>query len=129
MPSLSKTFGVQIRRGGKFFDVGRYSTMQQAFGRGLKLTSGTLAATFKLTGKGGIPKAPKGYRIKKEGGSILFIEKRGRRLSKLSEVLEIQASKNRAYKTPKLPTPKMPTIGGLFSSSKKKKKKGFLDFL
>ena len=69
--------------------------MQKAFGRGLKLTSGTLAATFKLTSPGKIPKAPKGFRVKKEAGAYLFIEKRGRRLSKKSEVLEIQASKSK----------------------------------
>jgi len=94
-----KGYGVQVRRGGQFFNVGTFRTQREALERGVKLTSRTLAATFKLTGKGNIPKAPKGFRTKKgKSGSTLFIEKRSLRLQPLKlssggEVREIQRAK------------------------------------
>ncbi len=91
-------FGVQIRRGGEFFNVGRFKTQRQAFERGVKLTSESLAATFRLTSPGKVPKAPKGFREKDTPLGKLFIERRGRRLSKKGETREIQAAKKRKPK-------------------------------
>lgn len=81
-----------------------------------------MAATFRVTGVGRIPKAPKGFRVKITPTGPLFIERRGLRLSKLSEVLEIQSAKAKAPKLPKLPKIK------LSLTSRKKKKKGIEDF-
>ena len=92
------SFGVQIRRQGKFFNVGNFKTQSLAFQRGQKLTSSTLAATFKLTGLTKAPKAPKGFYTKRTGNSILFIEKRGKRLSKKTETKEITAAKKKKAK-------------------------------
>ena len=100
-PSFRKqfgSFGVSIRRGGKFFNVGSFKTQKLAFARGKSLTSSTLAATFKLSGIGKLPKAPKGFYTKRGGDSILFIEKRGKRLSKKSETKEITAAKKKKAK-------------------------------
>ena len=96
-----RTYGVQIRRGGQFFNVGTFRTQREALLRGAKLTSSTLAATFKVTGVGRLPKAIKGFRTKKgKSGSTLFIEKRSLRLQPLKlssggEVREIQKIKSK----------------------------------
>lgn len=100
-PRSSGSFGVQIRRSGQFFSLGNYKTQSQAFQKGLEVTSGTLAATFKLIGPGKTPGAPTGFRRKKTDEGFLFIEKRGKRLSKKSETLEIQLAKSRKTKSRK----------------------------
>lgn len=98
-PRIStRGFGVQIRRGGEFFNVGRFKTQRLAFERGVKLTSESLAATFRLTSPGKVPKAPKGFREKDTPLGKLFIERRGKRLSKKGETREIQAAKKRKPK-------------------------------
>jgi len=102
LPKMRRNYGVQIRRQGKFFNVGNFGSMQKAFQRGQKLTSGSLAATFKLTGGAKLPKAPKGYYTKKKGDSFLYIEKSKYRLSKKSETSEIQAAKRKAPKKKKV---------------------------
>jgi len=61
----------------------------------------SLAATFRLISPGKIPGAPKGFRTKKTDLGILFIEKRGRRLSTGSETREIQAAKGKKPKKKK----------------------------
>ena len=100
-PRATGNFGVQVRRGGEFFFIGNFKTQQRAFERGLDVTTKTLAATFKLTGPGIAPGAPAGFRTKKTGLETLFIEKRGRRLSKKSETREIQLAKTRKSKKKK----------------------------
>ena len=100
-PTSSGAFGVQIRRGGQFFSIGNFKTASQAFQKGLDVTSGTLAATFRVSGPGKIPGAPKGFRTKKTDLGTLFIEKRGKRLSKKSETREIQAAKKSKRKRKK----------------------------
>ena len=89
---------MQIRRGGQFFSIGKFKTLQAAFKAGQRGVERTLAATFRLTSPGKIPKAPKGFRLKKTDFGTLFIEKRGRRLSKRSETREIKAAKARKSK-------------------------------
>jgi len=101
-PRSQRGFGVglEVRRGGKFFQLGRFK-QPTAFAKGQKIVSGTLAATFRLAGAKGISKAPKGFRIKQTSGGPLFIEKRGRRLSTGSETLEIRAAKGKKKKKKK----------------------------
>jgi len=91
-------FGVQIRRGGEFFNVGSFRTQRQAFEFGKRVTSKTLAATFRLSSPGKTPKAPKGFREKDTPLGKLFIERRSKRLSKKTETIEIQAAKRKAPK-------------------------------
>ena len=97
-PRSPKSFGVQIRRGGKFFSIGNFGTQIQAFRVGRERVGSSLAATFRLTTPGKIPGAPKGFRIKKTNLGNLFIEKRGRRLSTGSETREIRAAKGKKKK-------------------------------
>jgi hypothetical protein len=89
--------GLEVRRGGKFFGLGRFN-QAVAFSKGKKIVTGTLAATFRLPGATGITKAPKGFRIKQTSFGPLFIEKRGRRLSTGSETLEIRTAKAKKKK-------------------------------
>jgi len=94
IPKLSgRLFGVQVRRAGKFFSVGKFRTQQEAFERGRKITSRSLAATFKLTGPTKSITPPKGFRTKKTILGTLFIEKKEKRLSKKTEIGEIQLAR------------------------------------
>jgi len=86
---INNLIGVQVRRRGQFFNVGNFSSPIKAFKRGKDVTTKTLAATFKLTGKGKIPSTPKGFRRKVTKEGTLFIEKRSQRLKQKSEVGEI----------------------------------------
>jgi len=50
-PKIKKgKYSVEIRRFGKFKNIGVYSTLQEAFNVGVKKTRGTLARTFKVIG-------------------------------------------------------------------------------
>ena len=87
-----QTFGVSVRRFGKFKSVGLGTT---GLARGEQLTRDTLAATFKVTGKNlkGIT-TPKGFYKKQTGEGLLFIEKRSKRLQRgTKEVPEILRAK------------------------------------
>lgn len=100
-PKTPGSFGVQIRRGGQFFSIGNFKTQQQAFERGLEVTQGTLAATFRLTGVGKAPGAPRGFRAKETDLGTLFIERRSKRLNRKSETLEIQFEKSKKFRRKK----------------------------
>jgi len=73
--------------------VGKFRTQQEAFERGRKITSRSLAATFKLTGPTKSITPPKGFRTKKTILGTLFIEKKEKRLSKKTEIGEIQLAR------------------------------------
>jgi len=95
-PKLPKqpkgAFTVFGRRFGKFKAIGTSATERGAFAIGKKFAGSTLGVSFKVPGSK-VLKLP-GFRTKKEKGSVLFIEPRGRRLKKRgSEVLEIQQFK------------------------------------
>ena len=87
------TFGVEVRRGGKFRSVGQFGSIKEAFGAGRERVSSTLGATFKLTGTGAFPKSTPGFYTKKTKGGTLFIEKRKFRLSRTGEKKEIRLAK------------------------------------
>ncbi len=103
-PKKGGLFGVQIRRGGRFFSIGQFRTQQQAIARGRRATEQSLAATFKVTGKGGLPKSIPGFTTKTRKGETLFIEKRSRRLQRrgtskeVEEILGIKKKKRRKKK-------------------------------
>jgi len=94
------SYGVEVRRGGKFYNVGTTKTLNQAIGLGKTKVSKTLAATYRIKGAKGLPlPTQKGFyskTSKKEG--LVFVEKRKFRLSKLGEKLEIQSAKRRKKK-------------------------------
>jgi len=76
-------FGVQVRRGGVFRDVGTYKSSDLAFKRGKGIVEGTVAATFKVTGGKGLKlKTPKYFTRKETKEGTLFIEKKSRRIKK-----------------------------------------------
>ncbi len=90
------TFGVEVRRQGKFIPVASGLSFEKAFSFGRQRVSSTLAATFKLVQqRAGRFKTPsfslEGFRKGKT--PLTFIEKRGRRLSTGTEIEEIQFSK------------------------------------
>lgn len=95
-----KAFGVQVRRFGKFRSVGRFSDIKLAFNTGKAITSKTLAASFKVTGLGNLPKLPSGFRKSTRERGV-FIEKRKYRLSRKLEKQEIQEAKRKAKKKKK----------------------------
>jgi len=93
-------FGVDIRRGGKFFNIGTGS-LPKVQRIGQERVSRTLSATFRIRG-GSIPglRTPKGFYSKSTDEGTLFIEKRGRRLKRGSgEVEEILTAKARKKKS------------------------------
>lgn len=83
------------RRRKKFRPIGRAGTIGEAISIGKERVAGTLAATFKIQGvkATGVP-TPKGFRTK----NGLFIERRGKRLSRKTETIEIQQAKRRKIK-------------------------------
>lgn len=90
------TFGVSIRRFGKFRTIGKGLSLTQALGLGRERVATTLGATFRLTPtkKGtsisqNIP-TPKGFKRKK---GLIFIEAPRFRLSRRGEVQEIQIAR------------------------------------
>jgi len=89
-PKQFGSFTAQVRRGGTFFNIGRFKTPGAAFRAGREKVTGTLAATFKVQGIGKLPKAPKGFRVKQTKSGPEFIERRSFRLSKPTETKEIQ---------------------------------------
>ena len=125
------SFSVQIRRGGKFFSVGKFRTRREAILRGKKLTEQTLAATFRVTGKGGIPNIIKGFRTKKTDLGTLFIEKRGKRLQKRGTSLEVEEILGIKRRTPKKKIKKRTSSLKVLPSrlKRKRKRKTMLDFL
>ena len=85
-------FTVSVRRGGKFKTIGTGLSLPKAFEVGRERVAGTLAATFKLSGKGvSTLKLPKGFSRGKQ--PLTFIEQRGLRLSRRGETKEIQYAK------------------------------------
>ncbi len=87
-------FTVFVRRRGEFRPIGTGLTLGKAFAVGRQRVSRTLAATFKVTGpKGFRPITPVGFRAKPTKEGILFIERRGLRLSTTPETKEIQVAK------------------------------------
>lgn len=89
-PKQFGSFTAQVRRGGTFFNIGRFKTPGAAFRAGREKVSGTLAATFRVQGVGKLPKAPRGFRVKQTKSGPEFIERRSFRLSKPTEIKEIQ---------------------------------------
>lgn len=90
-------FSVFMRRFGKFKPIGRTRTQKEAFQLGMFKTGTTLGATFKIEKFGGGAVdfgTPFGYYKKPNKKGILFIEKRGYRLSTPTELKEIQMFKN-----------------------------------
>lgn len=91
-------FSVQIRRSGKFFNIGKASSLNQAINIGQSKVGRSLAATFKISGVGSA-RTPYGYYTKTSKTGLLFIEKRGLRLKRGSgEIPEIQSYKRRKRK-------------------------------
>ena len=96
-PSREKPTGqftVFVRRRGEFLPIGTGLTLGKAFAVGRQRVGRTLAATFKVTGPVGFkPITPVGFRAKPTKQGILFIERRGLRLSTTPETKEIQVAK------------------------------------
>lgn len=90
-----KGFTVFERRFGKFETIGTGLSLQKAFGVGRGRVSRTLGATFKVEGAGLGLKTPKGFRKKVTDQGVLFIEKRKFRLSRPTEIKEIQLARLR----------------------------------
>jgi len=91
----SDIFGVSVRRRGKFKSIGKGLSLKKALSVGKGRVEKTLAATFRIEGNGKGLTTPTGFRTKGTKGGILFIEKRGRRLSTGGETREILQSKKR----------------------------------
>jgi len=98
--SSKGTFGVSIRRYGKFKTIGTGLSLGKAISLGTGRVGGTLGATFKIfptkQGKvtGGI-RIPKGFYTKTSKKGLLFIEQPKYRLSTTGEIGEIQIAKRR----------------------------------
>ena len=91
--SFGGGFGVSVRRGGKFYNIGSGLSLGQAYSRGLNVTQKGLGQTFKITGKGFMGKAPKGYysKVSKKDG-LLFIEKAKSKINTPSEKFLLKTS-------------------------------------
>ena len=93
-PNSSGLFNVQVRRRGKFFNIGRATSLKSALNLGRSKVSGTLAATFRVGGSIKGLTTPSGFYNKPSKSGLLFIEKRGLRLKRGSgEIPEIQSYK------------------------------------
>ena len=95
---LLPTYGVEVRRYGKFRPIGTGLSLKQAFAVGRERVGKTLGATFKIIGKPRGLKIPKGFYAKPTKTGTLFIEKRKFRLSTYPEVKEIHVAKRRKRK-------------------------------
>lgn len=86
-------FGVEVRRGGKFRNIG-FGSLGKVQALGKSKTGRTLAATYKITGSnlGGLL-TPTGYYKKSTKEGLLFIEKKKYRLSTGTELAEIFGAK------------------------------------
>ena len=97
------TYGVQVRRGGKFIPIARGLSLQKAISVGQQRVGRTLAATFKLVPQArgkqiGSIRTPKGFYQKK---GLIFIEKPKYRLSTGTEVQEIKIARRSKKKSKK----------------------------
>jgi len=97
-----KSFTVYERRYGKFRPIGTGLSLRQALSIGKMQVSKSLGATFKVKQtKGKALSQPfkfSGFRTKQTPSGTLFIEKRKYRLSKPTEVKEIQRARKRKVK-------------------------------
>ena len=101
---LTGKYGVSVRRGGMFTSIGRGS-LGKVLSLGRQRVGSTLAATFKITGKGVKPIKLPGFRTKSTKEGVLFIEKKKRRIKKkrtgskeVKELKEAKAKKRRSKK-------------------------------
>jgi len=92
-PLTTKPFQVQVRRFGQFKTIASAKDINKAFALGRERVASTLAATFKIQGPSVSFKTPKGFRRKLTKEGTLFIERRGKRLSRRGEVKEIKIAK------------------------------------
>jgi len=83
-------FPVQLRRFGKFKTIGFGRTPEEAFTIGKEKASKTLGVTFKVLGITKQPKYIPGFKTKSTKEGTLFMELPKYRLSKRTEVKEIQ---------------------------------------
>jgi hypothetical protein len=97
-PTQRTPITVSVRRFGKFNPIFQTKDLSRAFAVGRQRVGSTLAATFKVSGATARFKTPKGFRSKKEKDGIIFIEKKGERLSKVGELKEIQFFKRKKKK-------------------------------
>lgn len=88
LKSLGGIFTVQVRRKGKFYNVGKSSNLMEALSIGRGKVGRTLAATFRIGGTSKIG-TPTGFYTKRTKEGTLFIEQPKYRLSTRSEVAEI----------------------------------------
>lgn len=88
-------FGVEVRRGGVFRTIATTGDLRKAFSIGAERVGTTLAATFRIKGDGRTLSSLPGFRTKVTKEGVEFIEKRGRRLSKRGERVEIQIAKKK----------------------------------
>jgi len=86
--TLKGLYSVQVRRGGKFYNVGNTGSVKEALSIGSGKVGRTLAATFRISGKG-MTGTPKGFYSRRTKEGTLFIEQPKYRLSTSSEVGEI----------------------------------------
>jgi len=96
-----KRYTVSVRRFGVFKPLTRTRTQSKAFSLGETHVGRTLAATFKVKGKGLKLRTPKGFYSKRTKEGVLFIEKRGKRLSTRPETREIKTFKRKKTKKKK----------------------------
>ena len=81
-------FGVEVRRGGKFFSVGKGLSFSKAYGKGASVVGNSAAATFRITQRG------KPISVNSQSSSFYskgtnVIEKRSRRIKSRGELSEI----------------------------------------
>lgn len=81
-------FGVEVRKGGKFFSVGKGLSFSKAYGKGSSIVGNSASATFRLTQRG------KPISVNSQSSSFYskgtnVIEKRGRRIKSRGELSEI----------------------------------------
>lgn len=106
----SPSYTVSVRRFGKWKPYATSSSVSKAFNIGKGYTSGSLGASFKISGIGKMPTSPLGYYRKQEKGESIFIEKRKYRLSTPTEKKEINLFKS--LKQPKLKLKSIKLKGG-----------------
>jgi hypothetical protein len=94
-PRIPRTFGVEVRRRGKFRPIAKGLSLQKAITVGAVRVGGNISATFRVTPeqRGTIPsqvRTPRGFKKKK---GLVFVEQPKFRLDMPKEISQIQSAR------------------------------------
>jgi len=92
-------FVTQIRRRGKFFDIGKAKTLKEAISKGVTRTDVTLAASYRIKKGGQLIKTPipMGY-VPSKRDPFVAVEKSARRISTYGEKIELKQARRKNVK-------------------------------